>query len=347
LVSGLIHLWPFREFFIVDPLSQAVIGAALAMSLARKENLGTAGLAGALGGMVPDLDVLIRSSNDPLLGLVYHRHFTHALVMIPLVGGLTGWLLSLLPKWRALRREVVLFAILGAATHGLLDACTSYGTLLWWPFSHERVAWHMISIIDPIPTFSALILLLIALKRHSLMFARSGLVSFVVYLGLCILQRERASAIQDHLVTERGHVATRADVFPSIFNNVVYRSVYERERTFYVDAIRVAWWGGSSVRSGSTLDALDLEATKTTLQVSSPQRNDLHRFSWFADGYLAALPDGRIGDVRYAMVPASTVMLWGITLYPNDPQRHVAYWSGQPVDANERADFMRFVWSGQ
>jgi len=34
---------------------------------------------GFLSGMAPDLDILIRSSTDPLLSLEYHRQFTHFL----------------------------------------------------------------------------------------------------------------------------------------------------------------------------------------------------------------------------------------------------------------------------
>ena len=41
---------------------------------------------GALAGAAPDLDVLIRSETDPLLALQYHRHFTHALLIAPLIG---------------------------------------------------------------------------------------------------------------------------------------------------------------------------------------------------------------------------------------------------------------------
>jgi len=51
---------------------------------------------GALAGMAPDLDILIRSSSDPLLKLEFHRHFSHSLFFIP-VGTLFGvWQLRLL-----------------------------------------------------------------------------------------------------------------------------------------------------------------------------------------------------------------------------------------------------------
>ena len=92
--------------------------------------------------MAPDLDVLIRSSHDPLLFLEYHRQFTHSLFFIP-VGALICALAFYPVTRRALSfRETWILSALGYATHGLLDACTTYGTLLLWPFSQERFAWH-------------------------------------------------------------------------------------------------------------------------------------------------------------------------------------------------------------
>ena len=59
-----------------------------------------AGLLGALAGMAPDLDVLIRSSTDPLLFLEYHRQFTHSLAFIPIGAALcTAILYPFVRKW--------------------------------------------------------------------------------------------------------------------------------------------------------------------------------------------------------------------------------------------------------
>ncbi|GAL32009.1 integral membrane protein [Vibrio maritimus] len=41
-----------------------------------------AGALGLLSGLAPDIDVLIRSSHDPLLFLEFHRQFTHSLLFI-------------------------------------------------------------------------------------------------------------------------------------------------------------------------------------------------------------------------------------------------------------------------
>ena len=133
----------------MDILTQGVIGAVAAQALARAEHQRRAALAGGLGGLLPDADVFIRSAADPLLSLEYHRHFTHSLAFVPVGAAIAGTLAWLLLRCRLPWAALFLPALIGFATHGLLDASTSYGTRLLWPLSDERVAWNVISIIDP------------------------------------------------------------------------------------------------------------------------------------------------------------------------------------------------------
>ena len=68
----------------MDPLTQGVLGAVLPQATAARALCAPgAGLLGFLAGMAADLDVLIRSSSDPLLFPEYHRQFTHSLMFIP------------------------------------------------------------------------------------------------------------------------------------------------------------------------------------------------------------------------------------------------------------------------
>lgn len=112
-----------------------------------------------------DLETLIQSSKDPLLFLEYHRQFRHALLFIP-IGALICALL-LFPIIKNLSfKQIYFFCFLGYATHGLLDACTSYGTQLFWPISDMRFAWHSISIVDPLLTLPMVALIIIAAIRR-------------------------------------------------------------------------------------------------------------------------------------------------------------------------------------
>src|SRR5690554_5917005 len=80
----------------MDPLTHALAGAALAQSVSRQTTLRLATVAGVLAGMAPDLDILIRSADDALLQLQYHRHFSHSLLFsVPaalLIAGPLYWI---------------------------------------------------------------------------------------------------------------------------------------------------------------------------------------------------------------------------------------------------------------
>ena len=132
----------------MDPLSQAAIGAAASQSGSNASTVRHAIWIGALAGMAPDLDVLIQSNTDPLLALEYHRQFTHSLFFVPVGALICACVFYPLVRQRLTFRSVWFFAALGYGTHGLLDACPTYGTQLLWPLTDARVAWHNISVID-------------------------------------------------------------------------------------------------------------------------------------------------------------------------------------------------------
>ncbi|WP_133151708.1 metal-dependent hydrolase, partial [Vibrio splendidus] len=162
----------------MDPLTQGVLGASLSQSASKKQNLVVAGVLGLLSGMAPDVDAFIRSQSDPLLALEFHRQFTHSLLFIPIGSLICALVLHhLIAKRRGLSfKQSWLFCALGYGTHALLDACTTYGTQLLWPFTNARFAWNTISIIDPIYTLPILVLLVFATLKRAPWLARVAFV---------------------------------------------------------------------------------------------------------------------------------------------------------------------------
>jgi inner membrane protein len=312
----------------VDPLSQGALGAVAAQCLAKKSShLLPALLIGALSGMAPDLDIFIRSSTDHLLALEYHRQFTHSLIFIPVGGAFCGYLLWwLFFRQKLSAKEAIVFGILGWSTHGLLDACTSYGTLLLWPFSDLRVAWNNIGIIDPIPTFLWCAGAWLAAKSKKRMLATLGLILGCLYLAFGLLQRERASRFQDQLIQQRGHTVQRRTVKPTIFQLFLWRSLYESQGKYHVDALRVGL-KESRVYPGSTLDKFRMEEFLTANPTPTQTHRDIERFSKFSDNWVAYHPEetGVIGDVRYSLLPYEISPLWGIRLNPSAPNEHLRF----------------------
>jgi inner membrane protein len=337
----------------MDPISQGVIGAALAMVPAQKQELKASFLVGWLAGMAPDLDVFIRSSSDPLLAIEYHRHFTHSLLMAPIIGLVVAILLHFLTlNWKS-RLNVtlgrfILFGVLGAFTHGLLDACTSYGTQLLWPFSNMRVAWNNVGIVDPIPTFGTLALIVLAVRKQSSKWAFAGISFYICYLLFGVVQRERAEKVLQEIASRRGHSELkRASTKPTIFNLIVFRSVYEFEDKYYIDAIRVPLFGKNEFLTGDNVPVFQWKNVWSGIPETSPQRFDLERFAWFSDNFLTKMPDGLISDARYSMAPESAAPMWGIYLNANKPQEHVKYWAGREISADVLKKFFGSLFFGK
>ena len=311
----------------MDPLTQAALGAAAAQAAAKPKRFLSATLAGAAGGFLPDSDVLIRSSTDPLLSLEFHRHFTHSLAFIPIGGILTAALCAKLSRGRASFRDLVLPATLGWGTHGLLDSCTSYGTYLYWPFSNERVAWHVISIVDPIFTFPLLAGVIWAARKRLPRVARAFLAYCLLYIGLGAVQLHRAEAVQADLIAQRGHSPVRTEVKPSLGNNILFRAFYDHEGHYFADAIRVPWWGPSRIYEGSSIPAADIESFVAENGVDEVRSRDIDRFAYFSAGYLVEDPrfDGYLSDFRYAAVPNDIAPMWGIDVLGTPAGQHLEW----------------------
>ena len=109
----------------MDPITQGAVGATFAQSTANKNNIVQIAMIGFLAGLAPDLDVLIQSSDDPILFLEYHRQFSHSLFFIPFGSLLVALFIFPFVRGSISLKMVYLASFLGYATHGLLDACTS------------------------------------------------------------------------------------------------------------------------------------------------------------------------------------------------------------------------------
>lgn len=309
----------------MDPISQGVLGVAAAQAASRKPQARRAAFMGLAAGLAPDADVFISSVTDPLLSLQFHRQFTHALAFIPFGALLVALLLHPLAGRHALRfRTTYLFCLAGYATHGLLDACTSYGTQLLWPFSDLRVAWNNISIIDPLFTVPILLLVTLGIWRRSPALARCALLWAVAYLSIGVAQRDRAAAVGYDMAAARGHSVERLSAKPTFGNLLVWKIIYESEGVFFVDAVRVGL--GSRHYPGASIVKLDAARDLPWLQPGSQQARDVERFRWFSGDYLALTGNNTLTDIRYSLVPNEIEGLWGITLNPRAaPHEHVRY----------------------
>ena len=313
----------------MDPISQASFGASLSQSFAKDGSKQAVALfIGALAGMAPDLDILIQSAKDPILFLEYHRQFTHSLVFIPfgaLICALVfyplihlRWLQGRWPASKLSFVQIYLFCFLGYATHGVLDACTSYGTQLFWPFSNERFAWNVVSIIDPLFTLPVIFFIILAAYRKNVRYARIAFIYAVVFLSLGLVQYQRAERAVLALAEQRGHQVERVHLKPSFANRHVWKMIYEYDGRYYVDAVKLLW--NTKYVMGTSIQKLDVQRDFPWLPVESQQAKDIERFRWFSDGFLAVSTrnPNLIMDVRYSFLPNEINPMWGVEISKQD-----------------------------
>ena len=325
----------------MDPVTQGVFGSLWALPAARREKMREAALAGWIGGMAPDLDVLIRSSDDSLLYIEYHRHFTHSLAFIPL-----GGLAVALVLWPLLRKRVsfgwlYLWATLGYASHGLLDAFTSYGTYLFWPFSDERVALNWISVIDPLYSLPLLGLLVVGVWRRHWLAVGLAWAWLVGYMALAAVQNHRAEATLNRWADNEGIHVERLVAKPGFANIVLWRGLIDDGERFHLAAIRNLPGARQRLWPGGSVERFSIEG----FDPDSRLGDDLARFDHFSSDWLFRFPDYDegdewfVGDFRYAIDPGSQRPLWGVRFNPGDPDSPARYTTPRRVTEEERAAF--------
>jgi inner membrane protein len=332
----------------MDPLSQGVMGAALPQStLNYKSKPLVIFIIGFFSGMAPDLDIFIKSNSDPLLFLEYHRQFTHSLIFIPIGGFICAsffWLL--LKKYFSSNfNKIWIIATLGYGTHGLLDACTSYGTLLLWPFSNERFAWNNISIVDPLFTLPILLLLIISILKNKKIYSQIALAWALLYLttGLIIHNEIKKRAMI--LAESRNHKIESLSVKPTLGNLMLWKTIYEYDGYFYTDGIRI--FPSKKIIQGTKIKKLNINHDLTWLNHNSQQAIDLNRFNWFSSNHLAVSKSNPnlIIDARYSILPNEISGLWGIELKKEANQSdHVKFVSNRPLTQKPLEQLWDMIW---
>jgi inner membrane protein len=329
----------------MDVVTQGLLGGVLARAAARPNERKIATLVGAVAGLLADADILLRSTSDPLLTIEYHRHFTHSLVFIP-IGAVVAMLILLPFLYRRITvPRLYLFCLLGYSMSGVLDACTSYGTHLFWPFTDERVALNIISIVDPVFSLILLVTLVLGLRSTGRQVVGVGLLLALVYLGIGFGQLQRAEQIALELASSRGHQPVHLVVKPTLANLVLWRSVYMTADHIYADAVRVGMPGSEQVFEGQSVKRFFAERDLPSLVPTSVLAKDIKRFTIFSDGFVAMdiEQSNVIGDIRYSMLPISVRPLWGIMIDPSQASAHAEYQFFRDSSKPVRQTFMNML----
>lgn len=219
----------------MDSLTQIVLGAAIGEAVLGKKVGNKAMLYGAIAGTIPDLDILATNFTDTATALSIHRGFTHSIVFSVLFAPICGWIVSRYENYKNFKSWSWLF-FWAFVTHPILDAHTTWGTQLFWPFD-VRLAFKTIFVIDPLYTLPFLMFLILALRQKRTakkreFYNKMGLWVSSSYLALTFLLKWIAfSQIESALKTQKIDY-TQIDTRPSPLNTILWSANVETENAY-------------------------------------------------------------------------------------------------------------------
>ncbi len=223
----------------MDSLTQIVLGAAVGEAVLGKKVGNKAMLYGAIAGTIPDLDVLARFFVDTVTATEWHRGFSHSIFFSILFAPIFGWLVwKLNPKSKASFWNWTTLMFMGLFTHPVLDAFTTWGTQLFWPFT-TRLAFQNIFVIDPLYTLPFLFFLILTMfqKRTSYKRRRYNIMGLFVsssYLLLTLILKGFAFKQFISNLRVQGIAYEEMDIRPAPFSTMLWTANIDTPNAYLI-----------------------------------------------------------------------------------------------------------------
>lgn len=293
----------------MDSLTQIVLGAACGEAVLGKKIGNRALLFGAIGGTIPDLDVIVGSLlyGNEIDAMLFHRGFMHSVLFSVFGAFIFGWLFYKIyntgkrVETTTLKDWISLF-FWSLFTHPILDSFTPYGTQLFTPFTNYRVAFNNIAVVDPIYTVPFLICMIVLMffKRTSAKrkaWLNWGIGISTVYMLLTLGNKFYIDSVFKKSLNEEQIAYSRFSNQPTIFNNILWYGIAETEKSY-----QVAFY---SLFDTTNRFSEWLEIPKTR-DITTDDFSDLKDLAWFSKEYFNVIKTGNndylYNDLRYPLV---------------------------------------------
>ena len=308
----------------MDSLTQIVLGAACGEAVLGKKIGNKALLFGAIGGTIPDLDVLVGSwlYGNEIDAMLFHRGFMHSILFSILAAIILGWLTYKLYNSGKRRNSTTLkdwisLFFWSLFTHPILDCFTPYGTQLFAPFSNYRVALNNIAVADPAYTFPFLVCMmaLMFFKRTSLkrrFLLKTGIGISSVYMLFTFGNKLYIDSVFRKSLKESHISATRFSTQPAIFNNILWYGIAETESSYYVSDYSLMDTKNSF---------LDFKKVSKQRDLKPSDYKDIKDLAWFSNQYYSVYKLGvnefEYNDLRYPLLDLDNpnTSVFSLTLY--------------------------------
>lgn len=323
----------------MDIVTQGVLGAAVGHAVLGRRIGGKAVALGFVGGVAPDLDVLLVTDNGSLDYWYYHRGITHSLLFGPTAGLLAAGMSWLVDRRRGGPAAPFglwyLFWVLILVTHVLLDLATHWGTAIFLPFSEVRYGVPAVPVIAPFYTLLLLGGLLYAFAkgvrtgaaRH---FTLGALALSTVYIGMGWGQNLKAERLAEADLAQVGVEVEDVHAYTTMFSLWLRRVVAETDEAHlvgFVSTLRpqpIEWTRLERDKAAEALAETALAGTREGRIYRNFANGPLHVELGRDAGNPADGKELRLLDMRFGFPNGSIAGLWGMQAVLDAESRLVA-----------------------
>lgn len=288
----------------MDSLTHTVLGACLGEAIAGKKMGKKAMLFGILANNLPDADVITALWNTEAHSLLAHRGITHSILFaVVATFGMTYLFEKWFAKYHLNRKEWLLLIGSGLFLHIFLDACTTYGTGWFEPFSPYRVSFNTLFILDPLLSLPILLgtLLLLVIRNNKVrtrkVIYRTALILSSLYLLVTAFIKIYVNSVVKQDLESKQINFDNFYSTPAPMNNLLWYSYAVKDGQFYtgyysiLDETRALTW--NAYKRGDSL----LEPYKENTDVQDLIQFTKHHY------YVSKTEKGlMMGDIRFGQL---------------------------------------------
>lgn len=196
------------------------------------------------------------------------------------------------------------FAIL---THWLIDACTSYGTQIFEPFSSYRISFDNIAIVDPLYTIPLILgctaAWFLRTQRGRMVANWLGIGLSSAYMTLTFVRKAHVNDVTIESLERQGIAYSQIKTSPTMANTLLWNVMVEAPDSFYYGMYSI-WDKKREVK---------LQALPKNHALLDPYRDNelVDILVWFAQDFYNVLPkeDGSLqfNNLRFGLLDSSII----------------------------------------
>jgi len=269
----------------MDTFTHIAIGACIGELVAGRRLGKKAMLLGAMAQVLPDIDFVAALWLPPARNLLAHRGFTHSILFALLAISFLAVIASQwYKKYDLTYKRWVFFLGIQVFLHLFIDAFNAYGVGWFEPFSHCRVSFNTVFVIDPFFTIAPAVAFIVLLfsagnyyKRRN--WAAVGVSISAGYLAFCIENKLLVDMEVDAALHQQQIQYSSFFTTPTPMNNFLWYVVVKEGSGYNI--------GYASVFDEANKLSLKYYKRNDSLLDNSRENTDLKYLIRFSQGYYA------------------------------------------------------------